>query len=223
MYQAAFFWLCANKKRMNVKTKIFRWVEICLVYIGLPLLYFFDIIVCHKMVPLLAVFVFYLYVIIRDKTIKRRQFNVNRFKAWRLIFLRSIIIGLFLIIYVSIWFPEQFYQMPTERTRLWLYLIFLYPFWSVLPQEFIYRVYFYHRFKGLVNNRNVLVLLNALLFSFCHIIFRNYVALVLTFLAGIIFSLTYLRHRSFTIVSLEHAIYGSLIFTIGPGDFFYLP
>lgn len=208
---------------MHIKVKISRWTEIILLYIGIPLLYFYDLLPVHKLLPLIIVFLVYLYIILRDKSFKRHQFKLNGFKAWSMIFFRTSIIVVFLLVYVWKTFPEQLFHMPSGRTFFWLILIVLYPFISVIPQEFVYRVYFYHRFKGLLKNRNLLVLLNAVLFSFSHIIFENWVALIFTFVASIMFSLTYLRYRSFSITVLEHALYGNLIFTIGPGDLFYMP
>ncbi len=208
---------------MDISTKIFRWVEILLLYIGIPLMYFFDFLPVHKLVPLIIVSLVYLYVILRDKSFKRHQLKLNGLKAWSMIFFRTSIIIVFLLVYVWKTFPEQLFQMPSERTSFWIVLLVLYPLWSVIPQEFVYRVYFYHRFSGLLKSRNLLVIINAVLFSFSHIIFENWVALIFTFVVSIMFSLTYLRYRSYSMIVLEHALYGSMIFTIGPGNFFYIP
>ena len=206
---------------LSLRKKVARWIELITLFIGIPLLLDFNILPVYKLVPLLAVFLFYLYILLRDKTFKRKQFRLNGFKAWIMILWRSSIMLLFLLLFTWSVYPEQFLELPLHKPRIWLTLLISYPFVSVIPQEFVFRVYFYHRFTGLIGNRNALILLNALLFSFSHIMFDNWVAPVFAFIASILFSLTYLRHRSFTIVVLEHAIYGLLIFTIGPGAFFY--
>lgn len=206
---------------LSIRLKIFRWAELLSIYLGIPLLLKFDILPVFKLVPLILVFIIYLFIVLRDKTFKRRQFRFNGFRAWIMILWRSSIMLLFLITFTWFIYPSQFLDLPAHETSLWLMLIFIYPFFSVVPQEFIFRAYFYHRFQDLVSNRNVLVLINAALFSFSHIVFENWVAIVFTFIASIMFSLTYLRHRSYTIVVLEHTIYGLLIFTIGPGQFFH--
>lgn len=201
--------------------KIIRWLEIIVVFIGIPLLLRFNILAIYKLAPLFAIFIIYFFILWRDKTFKKKRFKLNGFKAWIIILWRSAIMLLFLTSFTWAIFPDQYLQLPTENKRLWITLVVGYPFLSVIPQEFVFRVYFYHRFTGLIGNRNMLILLNALLFSFSHIMFGNWVAVSFTFIASIMFSLTYLRHRSFTIVSLEHSIYGLLIFTIGPGGFFH--
>ena len=206
---------------LTVRTKTYRWVEILLLYIGMPLLLKFDVLPVFKLIPLFTVFVIYLYILLRDKTFKKRQFRLNGFNAWMMILWRSALMILFLIVFTWLIFPAQYLDLPVNNTLLWMKIVLVYPFFSVIPQELVYRVYFYHRFQGLLGNRYLLVIINALLFSFMHIIFENWVAVVLTFIAGILFSLTYLRYRSFTIVVLEHSIYGLLIFSIGPGSFFH--
>ncbi len=208
---------------MDKKTKFRRWLEIVFIYVGVPFSYYLDLIPVDKFIFLSIIFLIYLYIILKDRTLKRNQFRLNASKAWRVIFFRTTIIISFLLSYVWITFPEQFFKLPSQAPRMWVLLMVLYPLWSVIPQEFVFRVYFYHRFSGLIRNRNLFVLINALLFSFSHIIFRNYIALLFTFIASIMFSLTYLRYRSFSIVALEHSLYGNLIFTIGPGEFFYTP
>lgn len=201
--------------------KILRWLELICIFIGIPLLLHFDILPVYKLVPLFIVFTFYFFILWRDKTFKKKRFKLNGFRAWSLITWRSSIMILFLICFTWFIFPSQYLDLPVNDQKLWFALILGYPFFSVVPQEFVFRVYFYHRFQGLIGNRNMLILLNAILFSFSHLMFQNWVAIVLTFIASIMFSLTYLRHRSFTIVALEHSIYGLLIFTIGPGSFFH--
>lgn len=54
-----------------------------------------------------------------------------------------------------------------------------------------------------------------------HIVFNNYIAVVFTFLAGLIFMKTYIDTKSFGLVCIEHALYGNMIFTIGLGEYFY--
>jgi membrane protease YdiL (CAAX protease family) len=205
----------------TVKFKIGRWLEMIVVFIGVPLLLMFNVLPIYKIIPLLIVFSFYLFVILRDKSFKRHQFRLNGFKAWSMILWRSSIMLLFLILFTWFVFPEQYIYIPIHTPKLWCLLLLYYPLFSVIPQEFIYRVYFYHRFKGLLDNRNILILINATVFSFSHIVFGNRVVLAFTFIASILFSLTYLRYRSYTIVVVEHIIYGLIIFTIGPGAFFH--
>jgi len=64
---------------------------------------------------------------------------------------------------------------------------------------------------------------NAVLFAFAHILFRNWVAVIGSFVAGLLWATTYLKSRSLLVVSIEHALYGNFVFTLGIGYYFYAP
>jgi membrane protease YdiL (CAAX protease family) len=55
-----------------------------------------------------------------------------------------------------------------------------------------------------------------------HIVFRNPLALLLTFAGGVLFAKTYSDTRSLLISMVEHTLYGNYIFTIGLGKYLYL-
>jgi membrane protease YdiL (CAAX protease family) len=101
--------------------------------------------------------------------------------------------------------------------------IITYPILSVVPQETIYRAFFFHRYSSLFKTKGIGVLANSLLFAFGHILFKNWVAIVGSFIASLLWATTYLGNRSLLIVTIEHAFYGNLAFTLGIGDHFYSP
>lgn len=117
--------------------------------------------------------------------------------------------------------PESFLIFPRERPGLWILVVVLYPALSVWPQEMIYRAFIFRRYALLFGPRAGYVLASALAFGFMHIIFVNTVAVVLSVLGGLLFAGNYARSRSLALVSIEHALYGCLIFTIGLGKFFF--
>ncbi|HOK04494.1 MAG TPA: CPBP family glutamic-type intramembrane protease [Victivallales bacterium] len=99
--------------------------------------------------------------------------------------------------------------------------MFFYPILSVLPQEFIYRVFFISRYREILGGERSMSLVNALAFAFLHIVFKNSLAVILTFIASFIFYRNYQRNHSLFWVSFEHYLYGAMIFSIGLGRFFY--
>lgn len=117
--------------------------------------------------------------------------------------------------------PALFLSFPRERPLLWLAVMVLYPALSVYPQEFLYRSYFFRRFRGLARTEGWLAGASALAFCWVHVIFRNPYALGLTLVGGFFFADTYRRTRSLRVVAVEHAGYGCLVFTAGLGRFFY--
>lgn len=117
--------------------------------------------------------------------------------------------------------PEQLYRLPTQHTGLWLFIIFAYPIASVYPQEVLYRTFLFARLKPLIGeNHFALLTISAISFGLAHSVFANWQAVALTIVGGYLFAYTYHRTRSLLLCSLEHALWGNLIFTIGLGEYF---
>lgn len=120
------------------------------------------------------------------------------------------------------WFaPALLFDFVQRAPGAWALVMILYPLLSVYPQEFLYRAYFFHRYRPLFRNDMSLVLASSLAFGFVHIIFGNWISVGLSAMGGILFSITYLHTGSLLAACLEHAIFGDFIFTIGLGQFFY--
>ncbi len=121
---------------------------------------------------------------------------------------------------VAIWRPFLLFDLLRTQPIFWVALMVLYPLLSVLPQEFLFRAFFFHRYRPLFGEGAGIVLASAVAFGFVHIIFGNWLAVVLSFFGGLLFATTYRLNRSMPLVWLEHALFGNLIFTIGLGRYF---
>lgn len=141
---------------------------------------------------------------------------------WRGILIRFLVGGAVLAVVTKICVPWQFLSLPLQRPRLWLVVCVLYPLFSVCPQELIYRVFFFDQaaraFPGTGIRR--LIVCNALLFGYVHIVFGNVWAPLMAIVGGLMFACTYCARRSFLCAVVEHTIWGDLIFTLGLGQFF---
>lgn len=118
-------------------------------------------------------------------------------------------------------FPELFLSLPRSRPLFWALIMVLYPLLSVWPQEMLYRSLLFHRYRALFRSDVALILVSAAAFGFAHIIFLNWIAVVMTAAGGLLFARDYARHRSLPLTCIEHSLYGCLIFTVGLGRFFY--
>jgi hypothetical protein len=116
--------------------------------------------------------------------------------------------------------PEWFLCLPRHRPLFWCVIMVLYPLLSVVPQGLAYRAFLFHRYRALAPD-GVLFVLAVLAFSFAHVPFRNWVAIVLTLPGGWIFNRTYLRTQSLPLSCIEQSLYGCLLFTLGYGEFFF--
>jgi len=102
-----------------------------------------------------------------------------------------------------------------------LLMVLLYPFFSALPQELIFREFFFYRYRSLFPNPQVLIAVNVVVFAFAHVYFMNWIVIVFTLVGGALFALTYQQTRSLLVVTLEHSIYGLVILSSGLWEYFY--
>ncbi len=191
-------------------------------FAGIPLAYLFDLFPFHKIIPLLAGFTYAFVALLIDKSFNRKEFGMNGFNKLKPLLSRSILVLIILLIATYLIIPDQLFYLPLNITWLWVVIVLFYPVWSVIPQELIYRTFFFHRYRNIFPNKWGMIIANTLAFSFMHIIFENIVAIVFSFAAGLILAILYSKHKSLFGISIEHAIYGILVFTIGLGSFFYI-
>lgn len=174
----------------------------------------------YKIIPLIFIAVFFTILLRIDPKFDNGVFfRLNRYRLKKSV-TRVIIITILLIWFTWWVFPDLLLYYPREDFEDYLITFFLYPFASVIPQEIIYRVYYFHRYQRIVPEKSLLMLSNAIIFGLTHWIYGNWVAPIATFLVSWIFIFNYLKSKSLLNVSLEHYFYGLVMFTIGFGYFF---
>jgi membrane protease YdiL (CAAX protease family) len=138
------------------------------------------------------------------------------------------LLGLFVAMAILITVAAIF-MLPAEG-RFWfprnhplIYLAFLvaYPIFSVFPQELVYRTFIFRRYERLFARRATMILASGIAFAFAHIVFHNAAAPLLTLPGGLLFAYRYQKTRSLTLVTIEHALYGIVAFSVGLHRFFY--
>ena len=135
--------------------------------------------------------------------------------------LRDFVCMVFLGLAVRLLAPELLFSFVKRAPALWALVMLLYPLVSVLPQELLYRVFFFQRYEPLFGNGWAMLLASALAFGFVHIIFGNWLSVILCIFGGFLFAFTYHSSGSLLLACLDHAIFGNFVFTIGLGQFFY--
>jgi membrane protease YdiL (CAAX protease family) len=96
----------------------------------------------------------------------------------------------------------------------------LYPL-SAWAQEIVFRTFFFHRYGPLFATARRRILASGLIFGWAHVVVNDLAAIPLATIAGLLFASTYERSRSTLLVSIEHALYGDVVFTVGLGSLFY--
>ncbi len=101
--------------------------------------------------------------------------------------------------------------------------------WSLF-QEYLAQSYFNNRLMSVIRNRRVSTVASALMFGSAHI--PNPVLMLATFIAGLLFSWSFARHRNIWPIAFAHMVGGFLVaavcppalihnMRVGPGYYFY--
>ena len=169
----------------------------------------------------------FLYIIFILLRVEKNRFkispNLNWKKFWQTTLFKFIGIAVITTIYMVFVDKDNLFSVVINKPKMWIIIIFVYSFLSVYPQELIYRTFFFQRYTRLFSSNNLFIFMNAVVFSLGHIFFKNPLVIVLTFFGGLIFALTYSKTKSTLLVSIEHAIYGCWLFTVGMGSMLGFP
>jgi len=127
------------------------------------------------------------------------------------------------VIGAGVWLfaPERLLVIVRRAPLVWAAIMVLYPLVSVYSQEVLFRAFFFERYRPLIGQGVGAVATGAVLLGCAHVVFGNWLSVALSGAGGVLFARTYLQSGSLALASLEHALYGDFIFTIGLGEFFY--
>lgn len=142
-------------------------------------------------------------------------------REWRLILGFTLFSAVAMAALAYLLIPGRFFEIFRYRPGLWLLIMLLYPVFSALPQEIIFRTLFFRRYGRLFPSRAAAIAVNAGAFGLAHLFFGNPVTLVMATAGGAVFAWAYLRHHSTLLAVVLHSIAGQLIFTTGLGIYFY--
>lgn len=197
--------------------------------IEFALLYFLAPVLIAVAVPASAMFTFlFLFTIVGIVLLHRTQgftwVGLVRHALpmdWRVIVGFTIFAALGCWATIQITAPQAWLLLPRVSPELWLLIMLLYPVFSALPQELVFRPLFFRRYGVLLPARNIAIVLNAMLFSLAHLMYWSWTVAILTFVAGLFFAWAYEVRRDFALAALLHAIAGNMVFTAGLGVYFY--
>jgi membrane protease YdiL (CAAX protease family) len=198
-------------------------LEFVLLFVALPLVYRFSPLRIPPLPLLWLVTAYACWQLLRDP-------HFFRAKLWNTAALPANL-GPILVIFavaaalmgfaVRFFAPDLLFAFPRQRPALWVLVMLLYPVLSVYPQGLIYRAFFFQRYASLFPREWAMIVTSAAAFAFLHIIFRNNLAVILTFAGGLLFAFRYEQTGSLATASFEHALYGCWLFTLGLGRYFY--
>ncbi|WP_152087534.1 CPBP family intramembrane glutamic endopeptidase [Pseudoalteromonas sp. A25] len=201
----------------------YRWCELILIFFCLPTLaYIFRDHLSNWLFPaLITLMIICSFLLLSDPHFKRfRLTSLGQFSTIKRRLFTTFLAGaLFSAMLYGLFNQENWFALPLNSTTQWLYLLIAYPILSVLPQELIFRSYFFHRYKRILPKKSVRIVLSAAVFALAHCVYDNWVAIALSFAGGLLFSYTYAHSRSLMVCVLEHSLWGLWIFTLGLGEY----
>ena len=207
-----------------MQTKPYKLLEFFLLFIAVPISMALPFLIWIKLAIGLVGFVYVIFILLK---IDNTKFSISKNINWNVFWKQTLIklIGIIIITTLFLWFTnsEDLFNVLFNKPKLWIFILFIYSFFSVYPQELIYRTFFFRRYSIIFKNQKLIIFINAIVFSLAHIFFRNTLVMILTFLGGLLFAITFIKTRSTLLVTIEHAIYGSWLFTVGMGGMLGFP
>ena len=207
-----------------MSSALYKLSEFFIIFIGIPVVFTFQF---STWVKLTIGIIGFIYIIIMLLRVEKLQLKITPNLNWKPFFkklsLKLLLIAFTTFLFVFFTEKEALFNVVINKPKLWVLILFIYSLFSVYPQELMYRTFFFQRYKELISNKTLSIFINATVFSLGHIFFRNTLVLVLTFFGGLLFAITYSKTKSTFLVSIEHAIYGSWLFTVGMGDMLGFP
>ncbi|MFB7723853.1 CPBP family intramembrane glutamic endopeptidase [Nocardia sp. NPDC056100] len=116
---------------------------------------------------------------------------------------------------------EDLFDLPRSNPAIWLAVMVLYPALSVYPQELIFRSFLFHRYAPVFGEGRAMVAASAAAFGYVHIVFGSWFSVAASGVGGWIFADRYAKTQSLFTASVEHSVYGIMVFTVGLGRYFY--
>jgi membrane protease YdiL (CAAX protease family) len=202
----------------------YKLTELFIIFIITPISFLFEYPILIKLIIGVLGFLYIIYVLLKvKKNTFKIQKNLNWKQFWIQLLIKLLVIAVVTVIFVWATDKESLFEVLLNKPKLWLMILFFYTVFSVYPQELIYRTFFFQRYQSLFKNERIFILINAALFSLAHLFFKNTLVVFLTFIGGIIFAFTFQKTKSTLLVSIEHAIYGCWLFTVGMGNMLGFP
>ncbi|MEU4239793.1 CPBP family glutamic-type intramembrane protease [Actinoplanes sp. NPDC026619] len=195
-----------------------RLLEYVLVFFGLVGLYI-AIHVPGGPIPVLLLAAGLIVVYLRRAGV--RLLRAGALRALPGVLLLWAVVSVLAVVAVAAFDRDHLFDLPRREPLLWLLIIVFYPLVSVYPQELLFRAFLLRRYEPVFGTGPAAAAASAAAFGFAHLLFGNVLAVLATIAGGWLFARRYQRTGSLLVVSVEHALYGITIFTVGLGQYFY--
>lgn len=207
-----------------MKHRTFLALEFTLLCIALP-----TIIIVFRLAPYMFFFLWSAWAVCWsiyrhyhfEKLIELWKWESVTRENMRIVLIRWAVCSILMLLFTWFYDPEKLFYIVKEKPLILPFLMVFYPIFSALPQEFIFCTFFFERYKRFFKTDKIRIVASAIVFAYAHVLFINPVAPPISFIGGLIFASTFAKTRSLALVTIEHALYGIVLFTVGLGWYFW--
>lgn len=184
-------------------------ITLILIYILVPLIILFNENLYDKKFYFLTILGLLIFLLFKLFKVNNTDLGINRNVVPAL--KRNVpLISIFIILIIALKIIGFKKYQPTEGILFYLFYIFI----SCPIQEFLYRGVFGY-FDKMSKYNYIWIFLSSLCYSFVHIIYKDPLTCILTFLIGIIWYLLYRKDYNLSGVCLSHIVLGILTISLG--------
>lgn len=196
---------------MKITSKIMLFLFICLIYIGLPLSILFGFIHFAYKFYALTIGAIVVYGVFRLFGFTNLELGItvqNTKKSIVHILPLTIVLA---ITGIAIWLSGFSRITPNEQWSFFLFYIFI----SSPVQEFLYRGVLEAALDKYKLPYIARMMISTALYSFVHIIYKDWLTILLTFMIGLIWYFCYQKTKNLIGVSISHAVLGVVTIVAG--------
>ncbi len=200
-------------------------IEHLLLFIVFPISLTLDFSIYIKLTLGLIGVIYVVYVAYKKQYFKKQQHlsQSNKTLFWSQLAVKFSIIAFFTSIITLVFYKEELFNAIQNNPLKSLIISAVYVFLSVIPQEFIYRKFYFLRYQTIFKNDYQIIGVNSAVFCLGHLFFNNLLVVAITLVGGFIFSWSYNNFKSFRFICIEHSLYGLWLYIVGLGGLLGFP
>lgn len=206
-----------------IQRKAFKVLELVILFVCIPIALTLDFNIAYKLALVFSGVIYCIWISIHLKLIAKKSLISLDIKTNLIrIIITFGLVSLSSFAFMYLLHPEDLFIVVNKAPVLWATILLVYAVLSVYPQELLYRTFYFNRYAD-VFEKKYLNLINIIIFPIAHLMFNNSLVLLVTLIGGVLFTMSYIRHRSVLLTSIEHALYGNVLFTVGMGEMLAFP
>ena len=184
---------------------------ILIFYVLLPIIIFYNVILFKYKFYILTIVGCLIYLILRIAKINNKELGIKTKDILKSIKRNLPIIIILIILVITFKIIHLDKYTPNESITFYLFYVFI----SCPIQEFLYRGVFGYFESNLIRNKFIILILSSFCYSFVHIIYKDLITCIFTFIFGFVLYLIYRKDYNLFGVSITHIILGILTIYLG--------